>query len=166
VNLEGFGLANTELREAPVRYSRWLDEISADTRFKDYVSFEALAERLQRDNPRLGSEKAQFLAQHWGRQEPSGRVVLQMDPAHRRINPARFRLDEAMAVWRNIEAPVLWVSGEQSENFARHQITAEDYAVRKGCFRNRTEHVLTGAGHMLHHEAPERLAPLIEKFLG
>ena len=166
VNLEGFGLANTELRDAPVRYSRWLDEISTDARFKDYGSFDALAERLRRDNPRIGSERAQFLARHWGRQEPSGRVVLQMDPAHRRTNPARFRRDEAMAVWRNIEAPVLWVSGEHSENFARHRITPEDYAARKDCFRNRTESTLADAGHMLHHDRPELLASLIEEFLG
>lgn len=166
VNLEGFGLANTELRDAPVRYSQWLDEVASDARLKDYDSFDALAERLQRNNPRLRAERAQFLARRWGRQDSSGRVVLQMDPAHKRVNPARFRLDEAMAVWRNIEAPVLWVSGAQSENLARHGITPEDYAARKDCFRNRTECTLADAGHMLHHDRPERLASLIEEFLG
>jgi pimeloyl-ACP methyl ester carboxylesterase len=165
VNLEGFGLANTDLRDAPVRYSQWLDEMATDTRFNDYESFDALAERLRRNNPRLTTEKAQFLARHWGRQDSAGRVVLQMDPAHRRTNPARFRLDEAMAVWRNVEAPVLWVRGEQSENFARHRITPEDYAARRGCFRNRTERSLADAGHMLHHDQPEQVARLIDEFL-
>jgi pimeloyl-ACP methyl ester carboxylesterase len=165
VNLEGFGLANTDLRDAPARYSQWLDEIAADARFNDYESFDALAERLRRNNPRLTTEKAQFLARHWGRQDPAGRVALQMDPAHRRTNPARFRLDEAMAVWRNVEAPVLWVRGEQSENFARHRITPEDYVARKGCFPNRTERSLADAGHMLHHDQPEQVARLIDEFL-
>lgn len=165
VNLEGFGLANTELQDAPVRYLQWLDEIASEAKLKDYESFDALTVRLQRNNPRLTFERARFLAHHWGRQDPSGRVVLQMDPAHKRINPARFRLDEAMAVWRNIEAPVLWVSGEQSENLARHRITPEDYAARKGCFRNRTERTLADAGHMLHHDRPEQIASFIDEFL-
>ena len=166
VNLEGFGLANIAPQDTPARYAGWLDEIACDTKSKTYDSFDALAARLQRGNPRLTTERAQFLARDWGRQDPGGRVVLRMDPAHKRVNPARFRLDEAMAVWRNVEAPVLWVSGEESGNFARHQITPEDYAARKDCFRNRTECTLADAGHMLHHDQPERLAVLIEEFLG
>lgn len=166
VSLEGFGLANTGLGDAPARYAQWLDEIASGAGLKDYDSFDSLAARLQRDNPRLSAGRARFLARHWGRTESSGRVVLQTDPAHKRVNPARFRLDEAMAVWRNVEAPVLWVTGRQSENFARHRISPEDYAARKNCFRNRAEHTLEDAGHMLHHERPEQLALLVEEFLG
>jgi pimeloyl-ACP methyl ester carboxylesterase len=165
VNLEGFGLENLALQDAPARYAGWLDEVASEAKLKDYESFDALAARLQRNNPRLTAERAQFLALHWGRRDSSGRVVLRIDPAHKRVNPARFRLDEAMAVWRNIEAPVLWISGAESENVARHRIAPEDYSARKDCFRNRTEFTLADAGHMLHHERPERLASLIEEFV-
>jgi len=165
VSLEGFGLAKTEPQDAPRRYAEWLDEFAVESRLRDYESFGSLAARLQHNNPRLKPERAQFLARHWGRQETSGRVVLRVDPRHKRTNPARFRLDEAMACWRQVIAPVLWVDGAESENFARHRLTPGDYAMRKACFRRRTEHTLAGAGHMLHHDQPEKLATLVEDFL-
>ena len=165
VNLEGFGLAKNDPGDAPASYSRWLDALATETRLRDYAAFDALADRLQKNNPRLKRERAEFLARHWGREE-GVRVVLRVDPRHKRGSPVPFRLDEAMACWRNIAAPVLWIEGAESENFARHRLRPEDYVARKACFRNRSEHVLPGAGHMLHHDQPERLASLIESFLG
>ena len=34
------------------------------------------------------------------------------DPAHKIVNPVLYRLDEALACWRNISAPVLWLWGD------------------------------------------------------
>jgi pimeloyl-ACP methyl ester carboxylesterase len=59
---------------------------------------------------------------------------------------------------------VLLVSGKQSEMLARMKDTPEELAGRTGAFRNRREIVLDDAGHMMHHDQPERLARILEDF--
>src|SRR5712691_4548793 len=73
IDLEGFGLLGAGAGEAPKRYAQWLGELADKPSFRDYDSFEALAERLCGNNPRLSREKALFLARHWG-MEKEGRV--------------------------------------------------------------------------------------------
>jgi len=165
VNLEGFGLAARAPDDAPARYAKWLEEVATPQGFRDYESFEALASRLRRSNPRLSGARALFLAQHWGMAAPDGTVRLRSDPAHKRVNPVLYRIDEARACWRRVAAPVLWVEGAQSETRARLRIDGEDYASRKRDFARLSERTLPDAGHMLHHDQPEALARLIEEFL-
>jgi pimeloyl-ACP methyl ester carboxylesterase len=164
-NLEGFGLSDNSPDEAPRRYTRWLNEIAEVQRFRDYPSFEALAARLQESNPRLGRDRALFLAEHWGAANPGGGVQLRSDPAHKRVNPVLYRLEEARACWRRVTAPVLWVEGAESETLARLRIDREAYEVRKRDFSQITVRTLAGAGHMLHHDQPEALARVLEEFL-
>ena len=98
VNLEGLGLIGTRAEKAPERYARWLVELTDEKPgFRDYDSFDALAERLRSNNSRLSSEKAAFLARHWGRAKPDGRVELTSDPAHKLVNPVLYRIEEAEA---------------------------------------------------------------------
>ena len=166
VNLEGFGLAATEPGQAPRRYARWLDELAgASPSFRDYESFDALAERLRENNPRLDAERASFLSRHWGRSKPDGRVELASDPAHKRVNPVLYRLDEAEACWRRVEAPVLWVTGAESKTPDMMKLSPQTLAARKACFSKLAERVIPEAGHMLHHDQPESVARAIEDFL-
>lgn len=166
VNLEGFGLAPTRPEQAPGRYRRWLDELQAPPRLKPYPSFAALADRLQANNPRLARERAEFLARHWGREEPDGTVTLRADPAHKVINPVLYRYEEALAIWREVAAPTLWVEATESDSARRMKIPPAQLAERRAAFRNLRHATVPGAGHMLHHDQPERLARLIEEFLG
>jgi pimeloyl-ACP methyl ester carboxylesterase len=46
------------------------------------------------------------------------------------------------------------------------KLSITDLAERKACFRQLTERVIPDAGHMVHHDQPERLAAVIEEFLG
>ena len=166
VNLEGFGLAPTDPKQAPKRYARWLDELAgAPPSFRDYESFDALAARLRETNPRLGAERAAFLARHWGRARADGRVELASDPAHKLVNPVLYRIEEAEACWRNVVAPVLWVAGAETRIPEALKIEPHSLAARKACFGNLTERIIPDAGHMLHHDQPERLAEVIEAFL-
>ena len=110
-NLEGFGMAVTQPAEAPRRYARWLDELHENGGFRPYPGFSALADRLQKNNPRLSRPRAEFLAQHWGRQLPDGRVLLRGDPAHKIVYPVLYRYEEVRACWQKVRAPVLWVQG-------------------------------------------------------
>jgi len=166
VNLEGLGLTGTRAEKAPERYARWLAELREKPAFRDYENFEALAERLRGNNSRLSVEKAAFLARHWGRSKPDGRVELASDPVHKLVNPLLYRLEEAEACWRKVAAPVLWVVGAESKAAEFLKLSPQDLAARKACFRRLTERVITGAGHMVHHDQPERLAEVIEEFLG
>ena len=166
VNLEGFGLTGTRAERAPERYARWLGEVADKPGFRDYENFEALAERLRSNNSRLSGERASFLARHWGRAKPDGRVELASDPVHKLVNPVLYRIEEAEACWRKVAAPVLWVAGAESKALEMLKLSSADLAERKGCFRKLTERVISGAGHMVHHDQPERLAEVIEEFLG
>jgi pimeloyl-ACP methyl ester carboxylesterase len=123
-----------------------------------------VAARLRKNNPRLTSERALFLAQHWARRLDTGEVVLSSDPRHKTVNPYLFRIDEAIACWQRIIAPVLLVTGKESNIPGRMKDTPEQLAERKGAFRNRREIEIDDCGHMMHHDQPQRLARIIEDF--
>jgi pimeloyl-ACP methyl ester carboxylesterase len=165
VNLEGFGMSRTDPGKAPGRYAKWLAQLADKPGFRDYADLSELAVRMQTSNPRLSGQRALYLAQHWGRQNAAGRVELRSDPAHKLVNPVQYQLDEAMACWRNVSAPVLWIDGEESKTMEHLRINADEYAARKACFSKLSPHTIANAGHMLHHDQPEKLAELIESFL-
>jgi pimeloyl-ACP methyl ester carboxylesterase len=168
VNLEGFGLPAAAPEQAPGRYAAWLDELQHPPSLRSYASREEVAARLQKNNPRLPDERAAFLAGHWAAPNGQGEWIIQGDPAHRMINPMLYRVDEILACWRRISAPVLWVEAENTgawnwmgpKEKARAEIDrriASIPEVRTATVRD--------AGHMLHHDQPEALARLVEDFL-
>jgi pimeloyl-ACP methyl ester carboxylesterase len=165
VNLEGFGLRGSAPEQAPARYAKWLAELGEPQRFRDYASMDELAARLRKTNPRLTPERAAFLAHHWGMPTPDGRVGLRSDPAHKRVNPILYRLEEAEACWGNVKAPVLWVDGAESETQRHLRLDGSAYEARKRCFETLTACTLADAGHMVHHDQPEALARIVEDFL-
>lgn len=165
VNLEGFGLAATRAEQAPKRYARWLDELHRPPRLRSYAGFPALAERLRENNPCLSGERADYLARHWGREAGDGTVVLRGDPAHKIVNPVLWRYEEVRACWQQVRAPVLWVDAERSDALARAGIDEHGHAERRASFATLERVSVSDAGHMLHHDQPERVAALIEDFL-
>jgi len=165
VNLEGFGLPPTRPEQAPARYARWLDELHDRPQLRPYASFAELEERLRAGNPRLTAERAHFLARHWGREDDDGSVRLRGDPSHKIVNPQLYRYEEALACWREVAAPVLWVEGEQSETIRRMKMDPAHVAERRSAFRDVRYATVPDAGHMLHHDQPQAVAALIEAFL-
>jgi len=165
VNLEGFGLAATTPDQAPARYRRWLDELRDPPGLRPYADFAALADRMQKGNPRLTRERAEFLARHWGRGTDDGTVVLRGDPAHRIINPLLYHYEEVRACWNAVTAPVLWVDTSDSGLLKRAKISPEDHAARRSAFARLRYVTIEDAGHMLHHDQPEAVARLIESFV-
>jgi len=165
ITLEGLGLARSSPESAPRRMIQWLDAQREPPRFKPYANFRELAERLRANNPRLTQSKADFLAQHWGRETDRGTVELRSDPRHKVANPYPFRIDESLAIWRRVTAPVLLVNGKDSHIPGWLRDTPEQLAERKGAFRDLREIDIEDCGHMMHHDQPERVAALIEEFL-
>ena len=164
VNLEGFGLKAVPPEKAPARYAQWLGELRSPPQFRPYASFAELADRLRKTNPRL-KEKADFLARHWG-QEKDGQVVLRADPAHKIVNATLYRYEEAVACWKRITAPVLWVEGEEWDTLKSYGPSAGQLVERRAAFPDLRHMTIPGSGHMLHHDQPEALAHAIEAFLG
>ena len=165
MNLEGLGLRRYMPDEAPGRYSNWLDQLRDTPTFRSYPDRQAFAARLQKENPRLSDLKAQFLARHLGEDDGAGGIHLAADPFHRWVNPTIYRVEEAMAIWRLVTAPVLWVTAADSFIFKQlFAIDSVDYRNRIACFRKVREVMLEECGHNLHHDQPQQVARLIEEF--
>jgi pimeloyl-ACP methyl ester carboxylesterase len=164
VNLEGFGLARTQPDAAADRYRRWLDELKEAQEFARYPTLEQFAAMLARRNPRLGAERAAFIAASWARPLADGGYTVSADPAHKLVNPVLYRREEAEACWRRCVAPMLLVRGGRSEFRDYLGADGTDEYLR-GLYPNLTIATIAAAGHMLHHEEPEAVAALIETFL-
>jgi len=167
VNLEGFGMPDTRPEQAPQRYLQWLEELKTPPELKSYDSLAAVAQRLQKTNPRLPSDKAAWLAAHWSRQRDDGRRHLLADPAHKRPNPILYRKEEVLACWRSITAPVLWVEGDETDitKWWGDRYPRADFESRLAVVPRLQRHRLSRCGHMLHHDQPEALAWHLENFL-
>ena len=162
VNLEGFGLDRADPAQAVDRYRGWLDDLQRPAAFRGYRDLDAVADHLTRVNPRLERDKAVFLAPLWARRngeeyEPAA------DPCHRRTHPVLYRLDEVLACWREITAPVLWVASDADTERHRSTRTA-DFRQRLTAIARLEELTLADAGHMLHHDRPAAVAAAIESF--
>jgi len=168
INLEGFGLPTTHPKQYPGRVAKWLDELREPPEMRGYANLDEVAARLRKTNPRLAVERAAFLAAHWAEQERDGQWKILGDPAHKMSAPLLYHVDEIMACWSAITAPVLWVEAEQTDMWrwmgARDQARAE-VDRRMSFLNNVTPHMIPQAGHMLHHDQPEMLAALVEEFL-
>ncbi len=167
VSLEGFGLPATRPASAPRRYARWLDELRLPVTLSDYASLDDVARRLRKTNPMLTAERAAWLAAHWSRPDAQERWQILGDPAHKRSNPIQYQKDEALACWSCIEAPVLWVEGDSSRfpDAWGDSYTKDEFHERLTIVPRVDKHLLSPAGHMLHHDQPEALAALLTGFL-
>lgn len=168
VVLEGFGLPTTKPAQAPGRYRKWLDELRTTPVMKNYRSIAEVAQRLQKTNKRLSNERAAFLARHWSSENAQGEWVILGDPAHKNSSPVLYRVEEVMACWEAISAPVMWVEAADTEIWdwigGKEKGRAEADR-RLTYFKKVQQHLIQNAGHMLHHDQPEELARLIEQFL-
>jgi pimeloyl-ACP methyl ester carboxylesterase len=166
-NLEGFGLPRTVPEMAPKRLAQWLDELKTPQQLRSYTSLAAVAERLRQNNPRLSADKAAFLAPHWAEQREDGRWHILGDPAHKRANPVLYRVEEHLAVWKKITAPLLWVEGANTDmtKWWGERYPRAEFLERLAVVPQVTMAMLADCGHMLHHDQPQALAARLAAFL-
>ena len=171
VNLEGFGMPTTRPAQAPTRYAQWIDEIKqlhqGEKALNTYDDASGVARRLMKTNPRLTQDKAEWLAQHWARPNAQGRWEILGDPAHKVTSAQLFRVDETLALYARITAPVLAVeaSDDSLGQWWKERYSLDEYHERLTLVPNCRVAVVQDAGHMLHHDQPEAVARLIEDFL-
>lgn len=165
VALDAFGLADAMPEHSPGRLEKWLKDLSVPASFRTYPDVDALAARLRADNPRLSDEKARFLARHLGEDDGHGAIRLAGDPVHRRVNPVPYRRGEALACWRRVTAPTLWIEPETPA--LRHRLGVDDVAHEEAqaAFRDFRAVRVPDSGHNLHHDQPAVVAGIIEAFL-
>ncbi len=164
VNLEGFGLPRTTPEQAPSRYREWLDELKQGTAFSAYENFAQFVQVLARRNPRTAADHLEFIARSWATEGPDGRMELRADPRHKLTNPVLYQREQAEACWKEVIAPVLFVTGDQSE-FARRMSDEMHPEKLRSMVRHLTPASISQAGHMLHHEQPAQVAELVDDFL-
>ena len=162
INIEGFGLADSDPADAPSRYRRWIEESRSLPKFSTYDDFSTLAQRVRKRCPKASTGVDEFVARAWA-EECEGRVCLRADPRHKLPNAVLYRRAESEACWRNVTAPVLLVAGSDSE-FAAPTDPRLDLGIHDLPFAAATMITIPDTGHMLHFEAPEALAGTIEAF--
>ena len=171
VNIEGFGMAATRPSQAPGRYAKWMDELKTLARgeldLKPYADLEGVAQRLIKTNPRLGTDKAHRLAQHWSSANAQGEWRILGHAAHKITNAQLFKVDEVLAIYERISAPMLCVvaSTDSLKQWWNDQYTQPEFMQRIASVPNIRHAVIDDAGHMLHHDQPDVLARLLEEFL-
>jgi len=165
VSLDGFGIPAEDAAGAPLKYAKWLDALRDPPAFAPYASLAAVADRLQKNNPRLSRDKAEFLAGHWAESLPDGSARLVSDPRHKLPFPIVYRMEEVRAVWARVTAPVLWVGA--SDSFVLTWLGEGENGLRERlrAIRNCSLVTIPDAGHMLHHDQPAAVAAVIEPFL-
>ncbi|WP_225784000.1 alpha/beta fold hydrolase [Xenophilus sp. Marseille-Q4582] len=175
VNLEGFGMPAFRPDEAPKRYARWIDELKrlhrGEMDLSTYAGPEGVARRLMKTNPRLAADKAEWLARQWAQPRPGPdgepRWEILGEPAHKIVNANLFRVEEMLALYAAITAPVLAVeaSDDSLSGWWGSRYGLDEYHERLKSVRDVRVARVEDAGHMLHHDRPAEAAVLIEDFL-
>jgi len=167
INLEGFGLPATRPHQTLKRIAQWLDELKTPVHLHPYADAAAVAARLVKNNPRLSADKAAWLATRWAEPDADGRWHLRADAAHKRVNPVLYRVDEVLATWEAIAAPLLWVEGADTDvsKWWGDRYPRAEFEARLAVVPSVARVVLEDCGHMLHHDQPARLAEVLVRFL-
>lgn len=163
VNVEGFGLADSDPQNAAAHYRRWIEAGREKRGYARYQSYADLVPKIIKRSPRMPAERALFVAREWATEGKNG-VELRADPAHKLPNAVQYRRAEALACHAAIRAPVLVVTGQDSEFIvaAKSWLGTEQGQL---LYPGAATAVIAGAGHMIHFEQPAQLAKVIEEFL-
>lgn len=168
VALDAFGIPAEKAPQAPGKLTTWLDALATPPSLASYANLAAVADRLQRNNPRLGRDKADLLAGEWAEVREDGRAYLRADPRHKLPFPSVYRMEEVEAIWSAIEAPVLWV-GASDSHIPRWLAPEGDGEAEMDRRMAQVPHaermMIADAGHMLHHDQPQATARAIEEFI-
>lgn len=171
INLEGFGMPATKPSQAPQRYAKWMEELKSlhrgDMALKAYDDASGVARRLMKTNPRLGQDKAEWLARHWARPNAKGEWEILGDAAHKVVNAQLYRVDEVSEIFQRISAPTLSITARDDSlaQWWKGRYTLEEYRDRIKLVPQLQESVIEDASHMMHHDQPQVLARQIEDFL-
>ncbi|MGL5633003.1 MAG: alpha/beta fold hydrolase, partial [Azovibrio sp.] len=84
---------------------------------------------------------------------------------HKVPSPLVYRVEDALASWRKITAPVLLLIARQGFVQQRFEAEPEELERRIRCFRDAQTCWIDDAGHNIQHDQPEQVAVELEQFL-
>ena len=163
INIEGFGLPDSDPGDAPKRYRRWIEAGRQRREHPGFANRQLLIDRIRERSPSIDDASARYVAECWTRQDEKGHLHLKADMAHRWPNAVLYRRAEVLACWQRINAPTLLVCGGDSD-FDDGVSEWQDPA--RCPFPDARCVTIPAAGHMLQFEQPGSLAVLIDAFLG
>jgi pimeloyl-ACP methyl ester carboxylesterase len=164
VSLDGFGLPDRGPEEAPGQLRRWLDSWREPCKpHKVYGSIAEMAARLREANPRLDEGKSLFLATELTAPSGDG-FVWAFDPRHRAPFGMLHKKAEWAASLAQVRGPTLFIGSDRPFPPSLSK-EPEGLAARVSIIPGAVYERVEGAGHNLHHDEPEAVASIIERFL-
>jgi pimeloyl-ACP methyl ester carboxylesterase len=163
--LDFLGLKPEKDADAPAAMATWLKELQEQPKMRTYPDYASLARRLMLANPRLDETKATFLSRATSIARPDGQIELACDPWHKIPSPTPYRVEDAKATWRKIEAPVLMLIADQGYVHKRFGNDPAEYRSRIETFSNVQVITITDSGHNVQHDQPKQIASALEEFL-
>ena len=164
INIEGFGLSDSDPNNAPVTYRRWLEKQESTPKFNGYLSYDELVPRITKRSPTMKLDRAAFVAKEWAYEDSDGYVSLRADPYHKLPNAIQYRRSEAEACWNNITARTIFIWGEHT-NFNKEMDLMRNMTSANHPFTKAEIVCIKNTGHMIHFENPGSLAVVLEDFL-
>ena len=166
VMLDFLGLKPAIDDVSPALIQRWLNHINRGPAPITYRDHEAFADRLRELNPRLTEARADYLSRAMSRpRHDDGRIEMICDPWHRIPAPAVYRVEDSMASWQRITAPVLMLIAQYGLIKERFGHEPDEFERRLGSFPDVQVVNIPDAGHNVQHDQPELVAEAIEAFL-
>lgn len=165
VMMDFLGLAVPGDTDGSKQLNQWLTAVEATPEMRAYKDHEALARRLLSVNHRLTANRAEFLSRSVSYVRPDGLVAMACDPWHKIPSPTLYRVEDSMASWQRITAPVLMLTADQGYVHQRFGDFPEELQRRLECFKNRLVMTISDAGHNIQHDQPEQVAAALDKFL-
>jgi pimeloyl-ACP methyl ester carboxylesterase len=89
VNIEGFGLPESDPSNAPAHYRRWIESSRDMQPYATYPDFAQLAARIRKRSPRMSVDKAEFVARLWAAAADDGKRLLRQGREARRTERDR-----------------------------------------------------------------------------
>jgi pimeloyl-ACP methyl ester carboxylesterase len=164
VMLDFLGLKPAIDDDSPNLLDRWMHMAENGVAANLHPNCEALAARLMEADPRLSEARAAFLSWNVSRMNADGNVSMACDPWHRVPSPMVYHIDDTLACWRRIEAPVLLLIAEHGFVVRRFGNDPREFDRRLSSLPDPRTLRIPDAGHNVQHDQPERVAAAIEGF--
>ena len=165
VMLDFLGLKPAIDDDSPNLIGKWIKNLESGPPQGVYPNCEALAARLMELDPRLSESRAQFLSGNICRYRSDSMIEMACDPWHRVPSPVAYHIEDVLACWSRIEAPVLLLIAEHGLVIHRFGNDRKEFDRRIGSFKNLQTDRIPDSGHNVQHDQPERVAKAIEVFL-
>ncbi|MFZ8973780.1 MAG: alpha/beta fold hydrolase, partial [Pseudomonadales bacterium] len=151
-------------QEVPVheRIQTFVDSTraSAGRSPRRYASLEEAFQRMRSENKHLSEAQARHLTVHGSNQNEDGSYSWKFDNQTHVMAPFDLTLEQSHALWARISAPLLLMSGSESE-FGRFQ---QGDPARH--FANARSLVFEQAGHWIQHDQLDRFISEVRAFFG